>query len=307
MIDFELFLNECNNLASYDMLSAKLLCRRAGEIFAYNDDYSLPDNIYKLFYSSDKSGLSKSQFYKLKKIVTLFYQWLNKKRVVSRAVVNFVDNIKLEDVISVNEISICYYRNLDEVINFISMVGRKKGLSGDDDLLNIKCVSVLAWHGIRIQQMPDLLLSDMRDDSFSIEVSNQNGKHSSVYLDKYYGHIKRLSLITEYRGFPSGKLERLPSSEFLFKSPRNDFLSANGISHLIERFNQEAYVLFNKKISLSALYRNGVLFKMYELEKERGLDISKGSLVKELIDCDRPFAFGYAKLFGKWKEILQIK
>lgn len=296
-MDLSVFYNECQLLPSNEKQWVDAFYKTVVDVFGEDEqDFLDLHKVYYLFYGSRSSKLSKAQYYRKRKLILTLYDWLARQGAVTDHFLERVRSLKLQDVVSNNELILHYFKNLDEALNFVAVVGSYKGLGNYDDLLFIKSVVILVWHQVATSELLSLHKSDLKADTHTVTLEDR-----SIQLDvKYFDILKRFAELDVHKGFPSCRKQVYLSSQFLMRSSQRANLCHNNLQKALERFNAVA-VDYGKELSLVSLRRNGIFSKVY-FESDHSKTPS--SRFQELIGCDSAFAFGYKEFYERWKLII---
>ena len=292
-MDYEPFLRRCESKFPKEEC-LDVIVRKIGEVFA-DDDFRHNARACELFYITDK--ISKAQFFRMKKYVKELYEWLLESGKVTESQVEYVAALTMEDVISGEEIKTCYFSDLDSALDFIAAVGRRCGLGDEDDLLMIKSIVILSWHGLGRSEIAEIRKSDLVRVNNSIVVKN---REPMVLQIRYFNVLHRFSSIDEHRGFPNGKKQVYEDSPYLMRASRTVHMDKDKISQAVKRFNLVAADQFGHRISTKAIRNNGAFFRMLESAQDSR---TITATAKAIVGCDRHAAFWYKVMYEKWKSI----
>ena len=247
-----------------------------------------------LFYGKGKS-VSKAQYYRKRKLVRMLYEWLYEQGAVEQTVLEEVSSLRLRDVVTDRELSHYYFKDLDDVLDFVHIVGGAKGLGGYDDLLNVKAVIILSWYQVELLELQELHKSALQPETSTVLVGE---KHIKLAVE-HFNILKRFAELDIHKGFPSQKQQVYMSSPFLMRSAKQISLSPNNVQKAIQRFNSIA-VEYGKELSILNLRRNGIFSQVYAAGDEK----TTNTLIQELTGCDTAFAFGYKEFYERWKRLI---
>lgn len=294
-MNFDLFYERCQQLPENDRRWAGVFFETVNETF--DEDNKQFDNrgmICKLFYGKGKS-VSKAQYYRKRKLVRMFYEWLYEQGLVSRDTLEEVCSLRLGDVVTDYELTHYYFKDLDGALDFVRTVGLSKGLGDYDDLLNIKSIVILSWYQIELSQLQELHKSALQPETHTVLV----GEKQIQLTIEHFNILKRFAELDVHQGFPSQKQQVYMTSPFLMRSAKQISLNPNNIQKAIQRFNSIA-VEHGKELSILNLRRNGIFSQVYA----SGDDKTANTLIQELTGCDTAFAFGYKEFYERWKRLI---
>ena len=292
-MDFTPFFKRCDNMPENDRRWAKSFCQTVSEVFG-DSEVRLQNigDVCALFYGQG-SGLSKAQFYRKRKFVVEFYTWLFEEHKVDQDFLSKVISLKMEDVITTDELEHFYFKNLDSALGFVNLVAVQKGFSQTEGVLNIKSLIILVWNGFDLMDIVELKKSDIDIGSDKILF---DGKE--VEIDhKYIKILSDFAKIDKHEGFPSGKVQDYLPSSYLFRSSRAAQLQPNNINCSLRRFNEVAKY-YGHVLGLNALKKNGIFSRLSSSEDQ----VKISQQIQKMTGCDRFVAFDYAHFYVRWKE-----
>lgn len=294
-MNFEPFYERCQQLSENDKQWVDTFFATVIELFDVEnpqfEDFGL---ICGLFYGKGKS-VSKAQYYRKRKLVRLFYEWLYEQGIVKQSIVQEVHSLRLGDVVTDYELSHYFFKDLDDVLNFVHIVGQSQGLGEYDDLLNIKTIVILSWYQTELYQLQELHKSSLQIETNTVLV----GEKQIQLTTEHFNILKRFAELDVHRGFPSQRQQIYMSSPFLMRSSKQISLSPNNIQKAMQRFNLIA-VEYGKELSILNLRRNGIFSQVYTSGDEK----TANTLIQELTGCDTAFAFGYKEFYERWKRLI---
>lgn len=299
-MDLEPFFQICKETAGRDKQWAEAFCETLEGVF---DDglFADMDKVCRLFYGRGKR-LSKAQFYRKKKYIVELYQWLAREGQVFPEFLEQVENLKMDDVISTDELSRFYFRSIDSALGYIAQIGMLRSMNKEDDLLPVKAIVILTWYQTELGEMTAIRKSDLNAGEKSVQISGENPR--TITLDeKSFRLLKLYADAEEYNSFPGGGRKSYQPSVYLFRSNRSDHLNENNLKCFCKRFNAEADA--GQLISLLAIRRCGIFCEVSGL-LEKSKNESVNAAIQKIAKCDRQMAFGYAKLYGRWKQKFHV-
>ena len=294
-MNFQPFYEQCERMCPSDKQWADVFCRSLDCVFGDSDaQLHSVENACKLFYGFG-AGLSKAQYYRKRKLVLQFYRWLLEQSRIDQATYDKIASLKLEDVITAEELDQYYFKSLDSLLGFIRLVGRDNGFSDEDGLLNIRALAILAWYGVDIAEMVSVLKADLNANSGSIHIRGNN-ERTIVVGDQYVRILQRFANTDRHAGFPSGKMQEYLPSRYLFRSAQRSQMQPNNLNCCLKRFNDSAR-RYGHTLSLTAMKKNGI-FSFLSLSDERSIAVQ----IQDMTQCDRFIAFEYAHFYTRWRQ-----
>ena len=291
-MNFDPFYERCQQLPENDKRWTDAFCATVSDVFIGDEpNFESLGLICRLFYGKGKS-VSKAQYYRKRKFVHLFYEWLYEQGVVQQDTLDKVYSLRLGDVVTDYELTHYYFENLDDALDFVRAVGISQGLGGYDDLLNIKSIVILSWYQVDLMELQELHKSALQPETHTVLV----GEKQIKLKIEHFNILKRFAELDMHRGFPSQKQQIYMSSPFLMRSAKQVSLSPNNIQKAMQRFNSVA-VEHGKELSILNLRRNGIFSMVYASRDAK----TANTLIQELTGCDTAFAFGYKEFYERWK------
>jgi hypothetical protein len=246
---------------------------------------ALTDNDFlcQMFYLQKGSGVSRQSYQKIKKHVQTLLDFFS----VDFAVPN------REAVLNAQEVT-CFYKDLKSLIAFVDSVGESKlhNYKPFSDLLNIKAIVVLGWHGLSLSEAASL-------EKTAISKNGELYFAGRVKVDEQsYNILKNLSSSDDYRGFPVGKLQKYRSDDkYLFRSViAKQLINENHLANFLKRFNLVA-ASTKHAVVFRHLRKNALFIEVNNDKKEEKMS---EKIIKHL-GCDQKTAYGVEKEFNKWK------
>ena len=241
----------------------------------------------KTFYLSDKSAVSRPSYQKVKEYLTVV---LGQDAIIPTR----------EQVLESQEKTL-YYKNLQSVIDLIDSVGASKldNYDKDDDLLFIKSLTILGWHGFSTDEAAALKKTALtyQDNKFYINSSTGGGieitKADYTILDAAANNLA-------HRRFPDGRKEEYQDSEFLFRSYRadSDITTGNTLRQYLKRFNSHMADT-GYAISFSALKRNSLFVRVHDDNSTQ----TTHQKIMHYAPCNSVVAYGYEAEYNRWKSL----
>lgn len=294
-MNFDPFYERCQQLPENDKRWTDTFCATVSDVFSGDEpNFESLGLICRLFYGKGKS-VSKAQYYRKRKYVHLFYEWLYEQGVVQQDTLDRVYSLRLGDVVTDYELTHYYFENLDGALDFVRTVGISQGLGDYDDLLNIKSIVILSWYQVELSQLQELHKSALQSETHTVLV----GEKQIQLTIEHFNILKRFAELDVHQGFPSQKRQIYMTSPFLMRSAKQITLNPNNIQKAIQRFNSIA-VEHGKELSILNLRRNGIFSKVYTSEDNK----TANTLIQELTGCDTAFAFGYKEFYERWKRLI---
>lgn len=210
-----------------------------------------------------------------------------------------INNITVRDVLS-QTMKVTYFKTLDDVITFIDKIGEIKfaqlclkyryatPYNKEKDLLDIKTICVLAWHGISNRSMAEFKISNLQTiySKYNIE-------------EKWQLLINNYCNATSLRVLNSAKTRSLDKNDYLFRGKVSLHYTNTQIDKEINNFNDTCLSLDSPHLlSVADLKTNGILARIYnaskrDKEKARKLIVS----TNDFVSSER---YNYLEKYNVW-------
>ena len=293
-MDFEPFRTMCDSLPTQAKNCANGFCDSLPEVFP-DDAFMIPNRVYALF-CGNGLVVGRSHFYRRRKLILYLYDWLLEQDLVNPAFVAWVSSLTRDKVVAAREIENLYYKDLDDVLGYISWIGSLTNLGGYGDLLSLKSIVILSWYGVERIEMTEIKKTDL-DVGHSAVLIHGEHEREIVMPGKYLDVLRYYATEDFHRGFPSGKKQVYRPSPFLFRTERLEKVTPENILGLISRFNDEAK-RYGRVIRFPQLRRNSVFASV--LERDDGKK-SVNVLIMEVSGCDKFLASELSHVYEQWK------
>lgn len=290
-MNYDPFLSRCKEKYPQEECWEAIITRFQ-DVFA-DGDFKNRSKVCEAFYVTDKLG--KAQFFRMKKYVKELYNWLFEQGFVDNEDVEYVRGLTIDDVVSNREITTCYFRDLNNALDFVGAVGYAYGFDRDDDLLMIKTIVILSWYGLERGDIAEVRKSDLIDSETALLCK---GRQIGLPAE-HFNVLRRFADSDVYRVFPLDKRHEYVYSPYLMRTSRSVQMDKDKVSQAIKRFNAVALERFEHKLVMKALQNNGAFCKMLENAEQDSRALTMA--VENIVGCDRHAAFWYKVMYEKWK------
>lgn len=202
------------------------------------------DGLYEYF--GTKTAISKTKFYVLRSALIDFVDFTNdpnKDKIINR--ISQVSQVQLAK--RINESS-STYKNLDEVLDLLNQIVTDRDLH-PTDAAPLQSIAILIWIGY----------GDI--DIIEFKVSDIDGLN--ILDDKYKEILRTYAGLKYYRALPSGKVQNLIKSDYLFRTANTDKLTEFDIRKIISKINS-LVAEKNKSFTRVVLKRSAAFAEMYQ-------------------------------------------
>ena len=256
-------------------------------------DFQSIDRIDSIFRSGD--NLSRTTFFNTKRCVKELYKWLVARGAAPKECLEYVESINEADITIGSAVSKRYFRDLDDVLDFVEAAGRIRGFGSDDDLLVVKSIIVLTWVGVTRAEMCEILKRDIPSRGRECVLAGRKVELSN----RARNILWTLASTDRYHYFPSGAVATRRPSEFLFRTPRSPKMNLDGIAGALVRFNECAEVDLARRVDIRSLRNNRCCCNLYEAIGNNPVRLDD---VSKAFGCDRSAAMWYRSVYERWKK-----
>jgi hypothetical protein len=211
----------------------------------------LGDDLYEYF--GTKTGVSKTQFYVRRNAIIDFVEFTkhpDKDRIVNR-----ISNVSQVQLAKRIDESSSTYKNLDELLDLLNQIVTERGLHSTD-ATPLQSMAILIW---------------MNYDNIGImefKISDIDGLEN--FDDKYKEILKIYAGLKYYRALPSGRVQNLIRSDYLFRTANTDKLTVFDVKKIISKINS-LVADKNKSFTRAIIERSAAFVEMHNKYK---LDIT---------------------------------
>ena len=209
------------------------------------------DDLYEYF--GTKTAIGHTRFYRLKNALLAFVKFVkdpNKDKIINR-----ISNVTQGQLAKHIDSNSSTYKSLDEMLKLLSQIVLEKNLHSTD-ATPLQSMAIFIWMSYSNEDIADFKISDI------------NGLKN---LDNNYKEILRTYAgLKYYRALPSGRVQNLVQSEYLFRTASKNKLNESDITHIISNIN--SFVADKNKSFTRAVIERSVAF--IEIYNEYKLDIT---------------------------------
>lgn len=209
------------------------------------------DDLYEYF--GTKTAVTKTQFYVRRSAIIDFVVFTNdpdKDRIINR-----ISNVSQVQLAKRIDESSSAYKSLDELLGLLNQIVIDKKLHSTD-ATPLQSIAILIW------------LNYSNDDIIEFKVSDIDGLKK---LDgKYKEILKTYANLKYYRALPSGRVQNLVQSDYLFRTANTNKLTVLDVKKIISKINS-LVADKDKSFTRAVLERSAAFVKMYKTYK---LDIT---------------------------------
>ena len=205
------------------------------------------DDLYEYF--GTKTAVTKTQFYVRRNAIIDFVKFTNdpnKDKIINR--ISNVSQVQLAKRIDENSSA---YKSLDEVLDLLNQIVLEKKLHSTD-ATPLQSIAILMWLSYNNEDIVEFKASDIES------LKNLN--------DKYKEILKTYAGLKYYRALPSGRVQNLVQSDYLFRTANTDKLTVQDIKKIISKINS-LVADKNKLFTRAVIERSAAFVEMYQIYK----------------------------------------
>lgn len=302
-MDLQDFCQSCQNLSEKEQSILPQFCLDVEKIFGQGEpNYQNEGKIISLFYGDSKK-LGRSMFFYRKKLIKLFYEWLQRLDLIGKGTVEYVSSLTYGQIVASDTLAHYYFKSLDSVLKFINLVSHDPG-GYEERFLPLKTVVILLWYGVDIAQIPFVKRADLNEGECSVAISNSNGGYCLKLEETYFSIIQKYANAFVIYGSVAGRRLTLSKSEYLMRTDCRfaqfgDHMTEKGVRRLIVDFDKVAERL-GHSLSVIELRKNGVFCRAYQFDKE-GIPVNQ-ALEKGAQNTSVAITAGMVDLYLAWKQ-----
>lgn len=227
----------------------------AQEIAEFMEDREISDlmgdDIYEYF--GTQTSVGHSRFYRLKNALIKFVEGRhepNKDKVIER--ISKFSQLQLAKRIDERAST---YKSLDEILDLLNQIVTEKNLHSTD-AVPLQSMAIFVWINYSNADISEFRISDID------ELENLDNKYKEI-LRTYAG-------LKYFRALPTGRVQNLVQSEYLFRTASKNKLNESDILHIISSINK-LVASKNRTFTRAVLKRSVAFIEIYNKYK---LDIT---------------------------------
>lgn len=209
------------------------------------------DDLYEYF--GTKTAIGHTRFYRLRNALIDFVEFTddpNKDKIINR--ISSISQLQLAKRIDERAST---YKSLDEVLDVLNQIVTERKLHSTD-ATPLQSMAILIW------------MDYSNADIIEFKISDIDGLEN---LDNKYKEILRTYAGLKYfRALPTGRVQNLVQSEYLFRTASKNKLNESDILHIISNINK-LVADKNKSFTRAVIERSVAFIEMYN---EYKLDIT---------------------------------
>ena len=206
------------------------------------------DDLYECF--GTKTAVGKTQFYLRRNALIDFVEYTkdpDKDKIINR--ISNVTQVQLAKHIDEKSST---YSSLDELLELIDQIVLENKLHSTD-ATPLQSMAILLWLNYSNEEIAEFKISDI--DS----LDNIDSKYKEIL--KTYANLKY------YRALPTGRVQNLIQSQYLFRTANTDKLTVLDVKQIITKINR-FLAEKNRSFSRAVLERSVAFIEMYKNYKQ---------------------------------------
>ena len=238
------------------------------------------DDLYEYF--GTKTAVTKTQFYVRRNAIIDFVEFTNDSN--KDKIINRISNVSQVQLAKRIDESSSAYKSLDEVLGLLEQIALEKGLHSTDST-PLQSMAILIWLKYNNDNIIEFKTSDID------ELKKLDNKYKEIL--RIYAGLKY------YRALPSGRVQNLVQSDYLFRTANTDKLTVPDVKKIISKINS-LVADRDKSFTRAVIERSAAFVEMYKKYK---LDITP-DIIKEYFGKSKKTA-EIGKLiveYKKWAE-----
>ncbi len=206
------------------------------------------DDLYEYF--GTKTSVGHTKFYRLKNALLDFVEFTNdpdKDKIINR--ITKLSQVQLAKRIDEKSST---YSSLDELLELLDQIVSESKLHSTD-AVPLQSMAILIW------------LNYSNEDIVEFKVSDIDGLNNLG--NKYKEILKTYAGLKYYRALPTGRVQNLVQSQYLFRTANTDKLNVLDVKQIISKINR-FLVEKNRSFSRAILERSASFIEMYKKYKQ---------------------------------------
>lgn len=224
------------------------------------------DDLYEYF--GTKTTVTRTQFYVRRSAMIDFVQFtddINKDKII-----NHISNLSQVQLSKRIDEKASTYKNLDELLELLEQLVLEKRLHSVD-ATPLQSIAILIWINYSNVDIAEFKVSDID------ELKNLDDKYKNIL--KTYANLKY------YRALPTGKVQNLVQSEYLFRTAHTNKLTINNVNKVVSKIHS-LVADKNKAFTVAVIKRSAAFTEMYKKYK---LDITP-DIIRDYFGQSKKFA-----------------
>lgn len=206
------------------------------------------DELYECF--GTKTAIGKTQFYRYRNALIDFVEFTkdpDKDKIINR--ISNVTQVQLAKHIDEKSST---YSSLDELLELIGQIVSENELHSTD-ATPLQSMAILLWLNYSNEDIAEFKISDIDN------LNNIDNKYKEI--------LKTYASLKYYRALPTGRVQNLIQSQYLFRTANTDKLTVLDVKQIITKINR-FLAEKNRSFSRAILERSAAFIEMYKNYKQ---------------------------------------
>lgn len=255
---------------------------------------------------SQLNHTSTNSFITHKSKINDFAKWMYEQGYGSVQLLKDISDLQFSDINHNYLYDIYYFRDLQELWSIMEMVFEDRGSEFD----TFRSAAILVWLGIDLNDLPDMLKSDLREDSMTIihPVTKEN-----ISIPNEFGwRDKIFQFLVDYKNANScdtakfgGRIVPYVQSQYLFRSYKSAHFTAAQLRNVSSSANRLAKE-YKRVFQWNRIYLSGLYYRISQYEKEHGTIKDDMDMLEKFFVCnqkkDIQREVTYARKYNEYQE-----
>ena len=206
------------------------------------------NELYECF--GTKTAIGKTQFYRYRNVLIDFVEFTkdpDKDKIINR--ISNVTQVQLAKHIDEKSST---YSSLDELLELIDQIVSENKLHSTD-ATPLQSMAILLWLNYSNEDIAEFKISDIDN------LDNIDSKYKEI--------LKTYASLKYYRALPTGRVQNLIQSQYLFRTANTDKLTVLDVKQIISKINR-LLAEKNRSFSRAILERSVAFIEMYKNYKQ---------------------------------------
>ena len=224
------------------------------------------EDLYEYF--GTKTAVTRTQFYVRRSAIIDFVRFTgdaNKDKII-----NHISNLSQTQLSKRIDEKSSTYKNLDELLELLEQLVLEKRLHSVD-ATPLQSIAILIWINYSNVDITEFKVSDI-DSLKNLD-------------DKYKNILKTYADLKYYRALPTGKVQNLVQSEYLFRTSHTNKLTVNDVNKIVSKIHS-LVADKNKAFTVAVIKRSAAFTEIYKKYK---LDITP-DIIRDYFGQSKKFA-----------------
>lgn len=206
------------------------------------------DELYECF--GTKTAIGKTQFYRYRNVLIDFVEFT--KDSSKDKIINRISNITQVQLAKHIDEKSSTYSSLDELLELIGQIVSENKLHSTD-ATPLQSMAILLWLNYSNEDIAEFKISDIGN------LDNIDNKYQEI--------LKTYASLKYYRALPTGRVQNLIQSQYLFRTANTDKLTVLDVKQIITKINR-FLAEKNRSFSRAILERSVAFIEMYKNYKQ---------------------------------------